>query len=90
MNIKYPEYFLGKEKERSSSLETFVYNQLLFKERHHDTEKIILEKQGDAIAQAIGRLLDVLVRKNLINTEEFHEIVGTEWNLRDKTIIEQD
>lgn len=85
MEIRYPEYWYNGTKHIvSSSIEDFTVQQLLsYKDRNGYSKKVNLEDKPNELATAFGRLLEKLLEKNQLNFEEFHDILNTEYILRE-------
>jgi hypothetical protein len=71
-----------KEEIESESVEVFLYKEIL------KNDDVRLEEQPKAVCLAIGRLVDRLMEKGLLNLEDLQEIVttGYQYYRRDLTI----
>jgi hypothetical protein len=98
MEIEYPEMqgFGDRAKERivTASVEDFAVDQLLYSQRYYpyyeSRVKVGLENQPTEVCRAMGRLMDVLLSKALMTEEEFHDVIGTDYNLREKAKLKKD
>lgn len=73
----------GEPIRENQSLVQFVYEEVLFKDNYRcDREKIILENQPKAVAEALGRLVEVLIKKNVLNLEDLKYITQCDWGCK--------
>jgi hypothetical protein len=69
----------GNPYEVSESVETFAVSMLLAEDPAATVERPIrLEKQGEKIAAALGRLLDLLAQKGILSGPEIHAVLETD------------
>lgn len=80
----------GDEYSSSDWIGDFVSEQLLHENRNGYSEKVPLEKQPDRVAVALGNLAEFLMKKNLMTLADLHDIIGTDFDLRERTTLEQE
>lgn len=81
MEIEYTgiSYYDGKEKLVTESIEDFLYDKILNEEAYSGTRKVRLEDQPQVVCKALGRLVNRLLEKKLLDLEDLHWIAGTQW-----------
>ena len=91
VHYKTPKLHGIGENYNKPTVEEFTISQLLHKEGYSgDRERVRLEQQPENVAKALGGLLNLLLEKGIILPEDFHNIVDTDWVLRDKCEILKD
>jgi hypothetical protein len=76
-------YSHGKNRTVETSIEDFTSSELL--------KEVILELQADVVASALGRLLDVLLTRDLISRDDFRQIVvGAHDDLPEDAVLIRD
>jgi hypothetical protein len=80
-----------KTETYTESVDDFTIAQLLYHSTHWgDRARIHLEQQPEVVCKAMGRLLNLLLEKDLITLQEFHDVVDTEYHLRDITKLQKE
>lgn len=83
MEIKYDmPHRNGEVEEVKDTVEEFVVKEVV--------EKVPFEKQPKYILRLIGRLLDKMLEKNLITSEEFYDIVDADYWFRKAVISKEE
>lgn len=81
MEIELPDWSYDKERIVTQSIAEFLYNRILYQETYNrGNEKIRLEEQPRLVCEALGRLVDKLLDKNVLNLEDLHDIAGTHYD----------
>jgi hypothetical protein len=72
--------FRGNPTQESKLIGDFIYNEVLFHDDYHgDTKKVILEEQAKAVCFAMGRMVEILIKKNVLGLEDLKHITGCDW-----------
>lgn len=90
MKVKYISHDLqGKEHTYTVSVEEFTVDQVLRHENFDGTGrvKMNLDRQPDQVARVVGRLLDTLITKGVLNQAEFHAILQSDWPMSERADI---
>ncbi len=66
----------GTDDRSFEAIETFVEDSLLREEHHGYRQSIRLEEKPTVLAESMGRLLDLLLQKKLINKKELFDVLG--------------
>ncbi|RJQ25053.1 hypothetical protein C4577_06620 [Candidatus Parcubacteria bacterium] len=79
MDISHKESdYWGKEKEETNSVENFVFQNILTTEPYGyhfgPGDCIRLERQGPAVMNAMGRLISILLDKEVLNLDDLKAI----------------
>ena len=85
MEIHYESHYRDKAQPMIETVENVVVSHALYDD---NDDRRYLEKQPEALARIIGRLLDFLLEKKLMTAKEFHEIIDSRWNVREGKIKE--
>ncbi|MGH7175397.1 MAG: hypothetical protein ACREGR_03510 [Minisyncoccia bacterium] len=83
MRVKYTKFTGQHSYQVDESLEDFAVNQLLTEEVHGYDEKVRLERQPGNIARAVGRLLELLYDKGVIDGSDIHKALDSRWPAQD-------
>jgi len=77
MQVEYTNYSYSKER-LVESIGAFLYDQLLHEYSYSgDRDKVRLENQPELVCMALGRLVSILLDKNILNLEDLHSIADT-------------
>ena len=72
--------FRGEVAKQTQSVARFLYEEVLYKENYHGgTERIRLEDQPRQVVEALGRLVERLVEKNILDLNDLKYIAGSSW-----------
>lgn len=82
MEVRYEKTSWKKTYQEKASIEEFTRFCLICGIDAQDS-RVLLEEQPTKVAEAIGRLLDILVRNGLLNKEEFGEILDVDYHKRE-------
>ena len=86
MEIEYTstDNYKNEPRQTTEQVAEFLYNEILFTERYNSCskEKVRLEDQPKLVCQAIGRLVEKLLDKDVLNLEDFKYISGCDWGSR--------
>lgn len=83
MEIEYPEKsaYTDKVSVVTLSIEDFLYEKILKEETWSGgTRTVRLEDQPQVVCKALGRLVNRLLEKNILDLEDLHWIAGTQWD----------
>jgi hypothetical protein len=84
VEVQYTSHRYGKESVETESISSFLNDQILYKEDYHcSREKVRLEAQPELVCAALGRLVDILLDKGILNLEDLHRIADTGWSMKD-------
>jgi hypothetical protein len=67
--------YKGNVEKETSRIGDYLYNAILYKE-----EKIRLEDQPKVVCEALGRLVERLLDKNVLNLDDFKYIADCGWD----------
>ncbi len=73
MEVEYETVnYKGNVEKETARVADFLYNELLYNERYNSIskEKVHLEEQPKVVCEALGRLVSVLLDKNILNLED--------------------
>ena len=89
MEVQYKKIgWKGEERLETESLQQFVYNTLLYREKYSGSdEKIRLEDQPKVVCEAIGRLIERLLEKNILDLGDLKYIVEADWGLKASSLM---
>jgi hypothetical protein len=72
--------FKGEVRRETQTIASFLYDEILYKENYHcDREKIRLEDQPQLMVEALGRLVERLLDKNILDLNDLKYIAGSNW-----------
>lgn len=84
MEVEYKSYRYGKESVEVESVQAFLHDQILYKEEYSGgRERVRLEAQPELVCAALGRLVNRLLDKGVLNLEDLHFIADTGWSMKD-------
>lgn len=80
----------GEYKKKVQSIPQFAIEQTLFKEHYNSfyPERIQLEDQPTKIVDMVGRLMEKLIEKGIMNTQDLIDVLDS--NIKDVEIINDD
>jgi hypothetical protein len=81
IEYKTTNYRDDKEVTETQSVASFLYDELLYQEKYDSLskEKIRLEDQPKVVCEALGRLVERLLDKNVLNLEDLKHISQCDW-----------
>lgn len=84
MEVQYEQVnWKGNTEIETVDIPKLLYDEILNKEDYRgDKEKIRLEHQPQAVLDAMGRLVSVLMDKNVLNLEDLKYIADCRWGGR--------
>lgn len=82
MYLSYESYY-GNDERRKDRIEQFVEETLLYTE---DRDKIRLEDQPEVVCEAMGRLMEVLIKKNILDLSDVKYICRLHWGPKADTL----
>ena len=70
-----------EECQETQRVAEFLYDELFFQEKYNSIgkEKIHLEYQPKVVCEALGRLVERLLEKNVLNLEDLKYIANCDW-----------
>lgn len=72
--------YKGKERIETQSVSAFLHSEILYHESYSgDRERIRLEDQPQQVLEAMGRLVERLLEKNVLNLDDLKHISGCNW-----------
>lgn len=79
--------FRGEVQKESQSISRFFHDEVLYKENYRaDREKIRLEDQPQLVVEALGRLVERLMEKNILDLNDLKYITGLNWGIKADTL----
>ena len=79
--------FRGEVRKESQSIARFFYDEVLYKENYRaDREKVRLEDQPQLVVEALGRLVERLMEKNILDLNDLKYITGLNWGRKADTL----
>ncbi len=73
--------YRGNIKQETKRITEFLYDELLFTDgRGLGKDKIRLEDQPQKVCQALGRLVEILIKKNVLELEDLKTIADCSYN----------
>jgi len=79
--------FKGEPQKQSQTIAQFLYDEILFQENYHcDQEKIRLEDQPRQVVEAMGRLVERLIEKNILDLNDLKYIAGSKWGRKSDSL----
>ena len=70
----------GETTLETNSIEQFIYEEILFTDSYRcDKQKVPLEDQPKRVCAAISRLVEILIKKNVLNLEDLKVITDCTW-----------
>ena len=79
--------FRGEVQKEAQSIATFFYDEILYKESYRgDREKIRLEDQPQLVVEAMGRLVERLLEKNILDLNDLKYIAGSNWGRKSDSL----
>lgn len=81
----------SEHRPSGQSVGDFVVEQIFSKLYPWESgQPMAIEAQPTRVAGAIGRLLEVLLEKGLLNMDDVHRIADTRYNKRDYTLVKEE
>lgn len=68
------ENWSGKPAEKR--LDSFLHDKILHEERYNSTREVPLQEQPQKVMEAMGRMLELFVKKGLLTEDEFFRVIG--------------
>jgi hypothetical protein len=79
--------FKGDVNKETQSIARFLYDDILYKENYHGyREKIRLEDQPQLVVEAMGRLVERLLDKNILDLNDLKYIAGSNWGRKSDSL----
>ena len=79
--------FRGEVRKESQSIARFFHEEVLYKENYRaDREKVRLEDQPQLVVEALGRLVERLMEKNVLDLNDLKYITGLNWGRKADTL----
>jgi len=79
--------FRGEVQKETRSIASFFCDEILYKENYHsDREKIRLEDQPREVVEAMGRLVERLLDKNILDLNDLKYITGSNWGRKSDSL----
>lgn len=84
MEVQYEQVnWKGNTEIETVDIPKLLYDEILNKENYRgDKERIRLEDQPQAVLEAMGRLVSVLMDKNILNLDDLKYIADCRWSGR--------
>lgn len=82
MEVEYETVrYRGDVEKETARIADYLYNTLLYKDRYNSIskEKVHLEEQPKVVCEALGRLVSVLLDKNILNLDDLKYIADVSW-----------
>lgn len=88
MDVEYDDVnFRGDVERETRSVARFLYDEILYKENYRgDGEKIRLEDQPQQVVEALGRLVERLLEKNIFDVNDLKYIAGSSYGRKSDTL----
>jgi hypothetical protein len=88
MDVTYEAFdYKGNPKQETQQITEFLYDELLFSDsRGLDRDKIRLEDQPKQVCQALGRLVEILIKKNVLDLEDLKTIADCGWGRKSDSL----
>lgn len=77
----------GEKTVEAKSVEQFLYEEILFYDTYRcDKQKVPLEDQPKKVCAALGRFVEILIKKNILDVEDLKKIADCGWGLTADTL----
>lgn len=88
MEVEYDDVtFRGEVQKETQSIARFLYDEILYKENYHGSrEKIRLEDQPQLVVESLGRLVERLLEKNILDLNDLKYIAGSNYGRKSDTL----
>ena len=89
MEVEYDHInFKGEVEKDTQLIAAFLYDEILYKENYRgDKEKIRLEDQPQLIVEAMGRMVERLLDKNVLDLNDLKYIAGSNWGRKSESLV---
>ncbi len=64
---------VGKERD---SIQRFMYDSILY---DSDEKRVFLENQPKVVCEALGRLVEILIKRGVLDLQDLKDISGCDW-----------
>lgn len=89
MEVQYESVnYKGNTEIETQSVAQFLYDELLYEERYNSLsrDKIRLEDQPGKVVEALGRLVSIMLDKNILSLEDLKTISDVGWGRKGDTL----
>lgn len=78
--------YKGNSRQETQSVASFLYDELLYKERYNSRERVHLEEQPKVVLEAMGRMVEILLDKGIFNLEDLKKIAYCGWGRKSDSL----